>query len=67
MLMTTLFHAHVKHSMCLIIIQFNETSVPFFVLLFHYNLIRIVLLKGYMSFEKVTIQQKKYAEKILGL
>lgn len=57
--MTTLFRAHVKHSRCLTIIQFNETSVPLFILLFNYNLIRIVLLKGYMSFEKVTIQQKK--------
>ncbi|NXL48363.1 GXLT1 xylosyltransferase, partial [Podilymbus podiceps] len=41
-LMTSLFHVHVKHSICLTIIQFNETSlVPLFILLFHYNLIRI--------------------------
>lgn len=56
-----------EHSMCLTIIQFNETSVPLFILLFHYNLIRIVLLKGYMSFEKVPIEQKKNPEIILDL
>jgi len=56
--MTSLFHVRVKHSMCLTIIQFNETSVvPLFILLFHYNLIRIVFLKSYVSFKKVTVQQ----------
>lgn len=65
--MTTLFHAHVKHSMCLTIIQCNETSVPLLILLFHYSLVILVLLKGYVSLEKVTIQQKIYPEIILEL
>lgn len=55
------------NTVCLTIIQFNETSVPFFILQFHYNLIRIVLFKDYMSVEKVTIEQKQYPEIILEL